>query len=258
MGGSGVRAGMARRLAAVALALLAVTLVATPLASAQADDGADETNATANESALEDCAVVTESGTYELADDVTNATANVTAANETNASDGVNVTGAADADATDDAETDDAATPDADDANETAAGDETAANVTNEFTLENDSAVACVAIRADDVTFEGNGFDVDGTVAADGDDANETADAANDTGNATRVGVAVVAAEENESVRNVSIRNVTVTDWDVGVYVENPRNVTFHNLSALDNREGAIRVVNETDANESAAANADE
>lgn len=213
---------MHRRAIAVAVvSLVATTALAGPASAAQAGQT----------DPVESCTVVTESGTYQLGDGL----ANVSTADVENATVG-NVTGA---NVTDGNATAANATGDALAGANASNASATAANASNRFTVGDQTALGCLVVRADDVVLEGDGLEVTGPVGP-----NVTAENATAADRPTLVGVAVLPGTANDTVENVSIRNLSVAGFDVGVYVRDSRNVTFGNLSAVGNARGAIRFVN--------------
>lgn len=62
-----------------------------------------------------------------------------------------------------------------------------------------DLSEACIRIEADDVVLEGNGHTVDGNAVSD------------TTG---------IAVDSPDGTRNVTVRNVTVSDWDRGIHLD--------------------------------------
>jgi parallel beta-helix repeat protein len=103
--------------------------------------------------------------------------------------------------------------------------------------LENRDANACVRITASNVTFEGNGNRIDG-VSAFGSG-----------------GVIVGGTDRNTT--NVTVSNLTVTDWDDGVRYLNVTGGTVDTVTSANNRVG-LAVLNGTGTeitNSTAAAN---
>lgn len=219
--------------------------------------------AAAQPTQVDSCTTINESGEYELdaAFEVGNVTAvddvNETAANETNGDVTVG--------------------------NETA--DETAANETGVNGVaanETDAPTACLLITASDVVLEGNDVVLDGdnVTAADLAQANVTVENVTDANGAdANVTAANGAAENNENstngndtavsddvvnetaltgidvrpgageqqVTNVTIRNVTVQNWYMGVSIQNASGVTLQNVDVRNNTMPGLHLEDATD-----------
>lgn len=103
--------------------------------------------------------------------------------------------------------------------------------------LENRNAGACIRITASNVTFDGNGYRIDG-VSAFGSGG-------------------VIVGSLDTSTENVSVSNVTVTDWDDGVRYLNVTRGRIEGVTTANNRIG-LGVLNNsgtTVSNTTAAAN---
>lgn len=100
--------------------------------------------------------------------------------------------------------------------------------------IDNSSASVCIDIQSDNVTFDGGGYLVEGNLSRDAIQS-----AANRETTRTRVGVGVnVGAQER--VSNVTVRNVTTTNWDHGVRSANVSDGTTSNVTAQSNGAGII------------------
>lgn len=100
--------------------------------------------------------------------------------------------------------------------------------------IENSSAPVCIDIQADNVVFDGNGHTVDGNLTrADIENASQG------PAPRTRVGVGVNVRTETR-VGNVTVRNVTVTDWYHGVLSENVTGGLTESVTASGNGGGII------------------
>lgn len=93
----------------------------------------------------------------------------------------------------------------------------------------------CLVIESDDVVFEGRGHLVDGLGVTD------------------TTGFAVTGGEDG-TVSNVTVRNVTVTDWNRGVYVRNGDGAELAGSTLRHNAYGVmIEGASETTLSDSAA-----
>lgn len=84
---------------------------------------------------------------------------------------------------------------------------------------------ACIIVAADDVVLDGGGHSVDGMSISD------------------TTGVAVVPPSGPDSpdrVRNVTVRNLVLTDWNRGVYVRNAADATVRGVHASGNSYGVV------------------
>ena len=115
--------------------------------------------------------------------------------------------------------------------------------------IENSSAAVCIDIQSDNVTFDGGGNLVEGNLSRDAIES-----AANGTAPGTRVGVGVNVAPD-ERVSNVTVRNVTTTNWFHGVRSENVSNGTTSNVTAQSNGAGLV-VENRSNGNRITASEA--
>jgi parallel beta-helix repeat protein len=113
----------------------------------------------------------------------------------------------------------------------------TCCNIVNPgtYTLENDITDSgynyCIGIGANNVTFDGQGHTIDGT----------------DTGGTSGiVDVSITTpslpsgfqASATFTVKNITVKNVTLTDWDCGVNYTNVQNGSISNVSASSNAYG--------------------
>lgn len=107
---------------------------------------------------------------------------------------------------------------------------------------------ACIVISADDVVLRGNDNVLSGPVDPTANETvervTETAgpvDGTNASSDVTRVaGVAVRPGPGADEVSNVTIRNLTVEHWYVGVTVTNATNVSLRNLSMANNTVAGV------------------
>jgi len=90
--------------------------------------------------------------------------------------------------------------------------------------IETSTRGPCIEINASDVVFSGGGNAIDWNPGTDYD--------------AFEIGVK--AGEESTSLHNVTVRDLTLTDWELGVFVENVDDVRFDGVTAR-NGEQAIR-----------------
>lgn len=103
--------------------------------------------------------------------------------------------------------------------------------------ITNGSAEACIRITADDVDFDGNGHVIDGVNATDGEGIT--------TGTVSRLR------------SNVTVANVTVTNWQFGVQYTGFESGRIENVTVTDSRWGmslgtaSITVANSTVSNSS-------
>lgn len=100
--------------------------------------------------------------------------------------------------------------------------------------VENSSAAVCIDIRSGDVSFDGNGHVVAGNLSREA--INETIFGPPPR---TRVGVGV-NVRTTERVENVSVANVTVSNWNHGVLAENVTGGRTAGVTAYDNGGGII------------------
>lgn len=78
---------------------------------------------------------------------------------------------------------------------------------------------SCLVVESDDVVLEGRGHQVDGTGVTD------------------TTGIAVVGTS-NDTVENVTIKNVTLTDWNQGIVAQRADGVSVRNVTLADNAYG--------------------
>ena len=194
---------------AIAVAVLLTAAIAVPaltgVAAAQQDRQIDR------------CTTINESGTYQL-----------------NESIGGNVSGNATNGTTDGV-----------DGTENATGTDNATNDTSAAmapgTAENGSnASACLVIEASDVVVEGNGYVIDGANVSGLNGSNASAV---ENGSVVN-GVEIRPPSDGGTVSNVTLANVTVSNWHVGVYVRNATGVTLDNVTFVDNAVPGFRLDN--------------
>lgn len=102
----------------------------------------------------------------------------------------------------------------------------------------NSSASTCINITSSDVIFDGAGYTIDGT------------DAQNTSG--------VYVYNSASAIRNVTVKNLIVTDWTYGIYYYNAANGSITNNNALSNTWRGIYLfssINNTLANNNASSN---
>ena len=133
------------------------------------------------------------------------------------------------------------------------------------------NVAACIWIRSDDVTLDGSGNLVSGTNDAEPvpdvsvNESDDLVQNATGEGNASTgenvttysAGVAVVPPSENETLENVTVSNLTATDWYGGVLVTNATESVVEGVTATDNAFAGVTlyevtgsVVANTTANE--------
>ncbi len=208
------------RPAVVAVAVFLATAVAVPALFA-GSVGAQQAQT------VDSCTTISESGTYELNGSV--GVANASAANAT--ADAENATGTEPPGAG------------ADGVNESEA-------LANDTAVDAEDVPSCVVVEADDVVFDGNGFVLDGgnvsalNLSADEAAANATNVSADEP--AAVNGITVRPANGTDTVSNVTIRDVTVRNWYVGVSLQNATDVTLANVTYENNTVPGFRVDNTT------------
>lgn len=77
---------------------------------------------------------------------------------------------------------------------------------------------SCIVIKSDDVVFDGRGGRIDGLGVSD------------------TTGIAVIG--NNGSIENVTVTNVTMTDWNRGIYYRNAERGTIKNATLSHNAYG--------------------
>lgn len=87
------------------------------------------------------------------------------------------------------------------------------------------TAEACIVVAADDVVIDGDGHTLDGTVGFDTE------------AKTVHFGVRV-AGSDDDPLENVSVRDLTVTEWTHGVDYDGVAGGTVENVTAVDNRVG--------------------
>lgn len=93
----------------------------------------------------------------------------------------------------------------------------------------------CLVVESDDVVIDGQGHQVDGTGVSD------------------TTGIAVVGGS-NDTVDNVTVSDVTVTDWNRGIYFGHTENGTIREVTAVSNAYGmSVEGSNGTDLTRSTA-----
>ena len=112
------------------------------------------------------------------------------------------------------------------------------------------NASACIWIRSDDVTLDGNGYLVGGPDAAEQPaDApvNESDEVVqNDT--TFSAGVAVVPTSEDQTLENVTVANLTATDWYGGVLIANATASTVAGVTASENAFAGVTMYDVADS----------
>lgn len=211
----------------IAVAVLVTTAIAAPAVAGVA-------TAQEQPQQIDECTTINESGAYGLNGSIGSANAS---ANGTNAT--------ADAEAATENDT---------------ASSETSNNVSLQMetgVVEDDAnASACLAVEASDVTVDGNNYTLDGSNAsALNISANESADGTNvsvgdgasaDANESLVNGIVIRPADGEDTVSNVTIRNVTVQNWYVGVYVQDAQGVTLENVTMQNNTVPGFRLDNST------------
>lgn len=79
----------------------------------------------------------------------------------------------------------------------------------------------CIEIKAGDVVFDGNGHILDAVAGGDG----------------VPIGIDIAPGARTEA-ENVTVRDVTVTDWDEGISVAGARDIHIQNVTATNNGLG--------------------
>lgn len=85
----------------------------------------------------------------------------------------------------------------------------------------------CLRITASDVTVDGNGYTISATDGATEDPPLTT-------------GVLVAPPDTSDSLRNVSVRNVSASGWGTGVSVQNAQEATLDDVTVRANRNGIV------------------
>ncbi|NHN60936.1 MULTISPECIES: Hvo_1808 family surface protein [Halorussus] len=107
--------------------------------------------------------------------------------------------------------------------------------------IENSSADTCIRIRASDVVLDGNGHAVDGVTTSDPDALTDRffGGRVNPFGAGATVGVAATA---NRRLSNVTVTDLTVTDWRWGVVASGVRNGRLAGVRAENNGFGVTAI----------------
>lgn len=95
--------------------------------------------------------------------------------------------------------------------------------------VRTETAESCIDVRADDVTLDGRGHVIDGR-KTDGRSA----------GNSGNTGLSV------RDAGNVTVRNLTATDWEVGVGFAGTTDGTVRNVRVVDNDLSGVRLADAT------------
>jgi parallel beta-helix repeat protein len=101
--------------------------------------------------------------------------------------------------------------------------------------IENASADTCIRIRASDVVFDGDGNAIDGAVSVDSDEAANRFFRTGTLRPQSGIGLSVGG---NAAVTNVTVRNVTLTDWRWGAVADALRQGRLSRVRATDNAFG--------------------
>jgi parallel beta-helix repeat protein len=101
--------------------------------------------------------------------------------------------------------------------------------------IENASADTCIRIRASDVVFDGDGNAIDGAVSVDSDEAANRFFRTGTLRPQSGIGLSVGG---NGPVTNVTVRNVTLTDWRWGAVADSLRQGRLSRVRATDNAFG--------------------
>lgn len=96
--------------------------------------------------------------------------------------------------------------------------------------LEGTDAAVCIDVRASNVAFDGNGHTIDGSLVGS---------AVERPGPGTRVGVGIDAGRSGQ-LSNVTVSNVTVTDFYHGILAETVSGGTVRNVTATGNGGGVV------------------
>lgn len=214
------------RIRATLALVMGLVLIASivPIGAAAQQDGQESDD---GGRVIDSCTTITEPGVYELGDNLTNATANTTIFEF----DGVQVD-ACIVVASDDVVLDgngntvEGAVPDAADLNET---DVSIANQTTDANLTN--------ITSESTAADGTGNDTAG--------ANETGLAGQNQ--TLTVGVAVLPLDGGQAeLANVTVRDISSSNWFAGMFVENVTASTVRNVDASGNLELGFELGNVT------------
>jgi len=107
--------------------------------------------------------------------------------------------------------------------------------------VTNSSADTCIQILSSDVIFDGGGHTIDaGSNATDGD-----SNATNGSNGTASVGVRV--NNSLTTIANVTVRNVTTTDWTTGVAYRDVNGGLVRNVNASANARNGFRLVGADD-----------
>ena len=101
----------------------------------------------------------------------------------------------------------------------------TVINTPGTYVLQNDildsSANICINISSSDVTFDGNDYTIDGT------DTTST--------------YGIYVYDISKTRQNITIKNVTLTDWGTGLYYKNGDNSTIDRVNVSSSKEWEIQ-----------------
>ncbi|WP_137286517.1 Hvo_1808 family surface protein [Halorussus salinisoli] len=98
--------------------------------------------------------------------------------------------------------------------------------------VENSSADTCIEIRANDVVLDGDGNVVDGAISVDSEQAAERFFQTDALRPQTGIGVSIAG------VSNVTVRNLTLTDWRWGAVADSLRQGRFTGVRVADTAFG--------------------
>ncbi|WP_169336372.1 NosD domain-containing protein [Archaeoglobus sulfaticallidus] len=83
--------------------------------------------------------------------------------------------------------------------------------------IVNSTATTCIWIKTSDVILDGRGYKIDGVSSS----------------SSNRYGILVY--KSGESLTNITLANITVTNWGMGVYLQNVSHITLINVHLIDN-----------------------
>jgi hypothetical protein len=120
------------------------------------------------------------------------------------------------------------------------------ANQSTGLATDGGAVEGCVVVQSSDVILDGDGTTVDGPTTFE--NRNLTLEpAGNDTGAVAPETVGLVVHDPNGTVSNVTVRDVSASDWYWGVAVVDASNVTVSDVGSDRNVVG-IELVNVTNA----------
>jgi parallel beta-helix repeat protein len=100
--------------------------------------------------------------------------------------------------------------------------------------IEDASAETCIRIRASDVVFDGDGNAIDGAISVDSEQAADRFFRTGTLQPQSGIGISVGGS----AVSNVTVRNVTLTDWRWGAVADSLRQGRLSRVRATDNAFG--------------------